>query len=95
LAGAVLVELASRGRISLADGTVTVVDATPVGDPVLDRGLASLVAGGAGLRTQEWINWLREGLRDATLVHLVQAGVLRREPHKVLWVVPDERFPPV
>jgi hypothetical protein len=90
MAGAVLIELTTRGRVSTTGETVTVLDRTPTGDPVLDHGLGALPA---EMRSQEAINLLREGLRDATLDQLVAAGVLRRERHKILWVIPDERFP--
>jgi hypothetical protein len=42
LAGAVLADLALDGRIDLVDRRVSVTDATPLGDPVLDVALARI-----------------------------------------------------
>ncbi|HWS33873.1 MAG TPA: GPP34 family phosphoprotein [Actinoplanes sp.] len=91
LAGAALIDLARLGRVAVAAGSVTVTGRAPTGDPTLDHALRALPDDGLG--NEEAINRLREGLRQATVEPLVAGGVLRREKHRLLWVIPDERFP--
>ncbi|WP_329108844.1 GPP34 family phosphoprotein [Micromonospora sp. NBC_01699] len=93
LAGAVLVELAIAGRLSPVDGVLRVLDPTPTGDPVVDRGLAEIVGSRTELSALNWVNRLREWVRDAVLDRLVERGLLRRTEQRVLWVFPTTRFP--
>ncbi|GAA5187501.1 hypothetical protein GCM10023322_36010 [Rugosimonospora acidiphila] len=93
LAGAVLVELALAGRVEVADGMLTVVDRAPTGDPVLDATLARIAEREPPRTPKDWVGDLRTGLREQILGRLVGAGVLRREPGRVLWVFPATRYP--
>ncbi|WP_203706999.1 GOLPH3/VPS74 family protein, partial [Asanoa iriomotensis] len=92
LAGAVLVELAAAGRISLSGGRVSVTDPKATGDPVLDHGLRRITGYGREATPGELLDGIRGGLRDLVLDGLVARGVLRREPHRVL-LVPLPRYP--
>jgi hypothetical protein len=92
LAGAVLVELAARGRIRLAGGRVQVGDATDTGDPVLDHGLRRIAGYGRTATPTDLLDAVRCGLRDLVLDGLVARGVLRREPQRGP-LVPLPRFP--
>jgi len=92
LAGAVLVELAGAGRISLAGGRVRLDEPATTGDPVLDHGLRAITGYGREATPAELLDAIRGGLRDLVLDRLVARGVLRREPHRIL-LVPLPRFP--
>ncbi|MER7282790.1 GPP34 family phosphoprotein [Dactylosporangium sp. NPDC000244] len=92
LAGAVLLDLALAGRIELAEDRVTVTDPTPTGDPVVDEALARIAAGEQPRKADAWIQPLADGLRAKVLDRQVEAGVLRKEQDRVLWVFPRTRF---
>ncbi|MGC9667949.1 GOLPH3/VPS74 family protein [Planosporangium sp. 12N6] len=91
LAGALLMELALAGRVDVADKRVTVTDAAPTGDPVVDEALARI--GAEHRKPQDWVIRLAKGLPGRLLDGLVEAGVLRREQDRVLWVFPRTRYP--
>ncbi|MEU1836381.1 GOLPH3/VPS74 family protein [Micromonospora chersina] len=92
LAGAVLLELALAGRVEVVDGRLAVTDPAPTNVPLLDRALAT-VAGDRPRKPKDWIARLGKGLPDRVLDGLVDAGVLRRESDRVLWVFPRTRYP--
>nr|BFE58078.1 GPP34 family phosphoprotein [Dactylosporangium thailandense] len=92
LAGAVLLDLALAGRVDIAEDRVTVRDATPTGDPVADEALARIAAGEKPRKADAWIQPLADGLRAKVLDRQVEAGVLRKEQDRVLWVFPRTRF---
>jgi hypothetical protein len=93
LAGALLMELMLAGRLAVPDQRVVVTDPSPTGDPLTDQALARIAADRRGRRPKGWIDPLSNGLRDRALDRLVQAGLLRREADRVLWVFPRTRFP--
>lgn len=95
LAGAVLVELAMRGRIDVSAGKVTVLDASATGEPVLDGVLDRIEREGKARKPEWWVGKLRSGLRARLLARLMQRGVLRLERHKVLGLFPVRRYPSV
>ena len=99
LAGAVLIELALLGRVRVAEkneavraGRLMVVPGAEPGHPVLRSGLATL-DDRAGRKPQHVIDALAKSLRDRLADSLVEAGVLRREKHKVLGLFPTRRLP--
>ncbi|MET7965926.1 GPP34 family phosphoprotein [Micromonospora sp. NPDC005305] len=92
LAGAVLLELALAGRVEVTGGRLRVADPAPTGVPLLDQALAT-VGGDRPRKPKDWIGRLAKGLPDRVLDGLVDAGVLRRESERVLWVFPRTRYP--
>lgn len=95
LSGAVLVELALSGRIGIADNRVEVLKQQPTGDAIVDAALVSIGADGKRRKPNDWIGRLTDGLREQLLERQIEAGVLRREEGKVLWVFPHTTFPTV
>jgi hypothetical protein len=95
LAGAVLMDLEVRGRITADAAHLTVIDPTPTGEPLLDPTLAQLAA--AGPRDPRcWVRKLAEqgdALYDAALASLVARGVLKEVCEKFLWVLETRRYP--
>lgn len=91
-AGALLVELALAERIDVVGKKVTVLDAAPLGEPVLDRALAR-IADDKPRKPAHWIDKLSRKLTDQVLDGLVARGVLRREETRVLLLFPRTRFP--
>lgn len=93
LAGALLMELMLADRVTVSEKRTVVTDPTPTGDPLADQALALIAANRRGRKPKDWIGPVSNGLRDRVLDRLVQAGLLRREQDKVLWLFPRTRFP--
>ena len=95
LAGAVLMELAARGRIDLENPAVSVLDPTPVGDDVLDQSLDLIASAKKTRRVAHWVRRLSKSAkliwRDA-LRKLCQRGILERRESKFLGLVPVRRY---
>ncbi|WP_327000122.1 GPP34 family phosphoprotein [Dactylosporangium sp. NBC_01737] len=92
LAGAVLLDLMLADHLHLADNRVVVTDPTPTGDPVADAALDRIAADTKPRKPDAWIQPLTDGLRARLLERQVEAGVLRVERDKVLWVFPRTRY---
>ena len=96
LAGALLAELDLQERIALTMRTVTVRDATSVGEPLLDETLA-LVAGNTRQRNAK--GWVEEvahrvkHVRERLCEGLVARGVLHREEHSTLLLFHRVHYP--
>jgi hypothetical protein len=99
LAGAVLIELALRERIRVAEkgetvraGRLVLKPGAAPGHPVLDDALR-LLSAREGRKPKDVLGPLAKGLRARLTGSLVDAGVLRREMRKVLGFFPTERLP--
>lgn len=99
LAGAVLVDLAERGHVRIAEdgddvrtGRLVVADAGSTGDDVLDDGLG-VVRAKEGKKPDAALESLRKGLRERILERLDAAGELERVDRKALGVVSYTRWP--
>ncbi|WP_026912169.1 GOLPH3/VPS74 family protein [Patulibacter minatonensis] len=99
LAGGVLVELAIRGHVRVADdgedvkeGRLVVETDGSTGDDLLDDGL-EIVRGKEGRRPKASLEKLRKGLRERVLERLEAAGELRRDEKKALGIVSYTRWP--
>ncbi|GAA0808480.1 GOLPH3/VPS74 family protein [Spirilliplanes yamanashiensis] len=93
LGGALLLELALAGRVDVDGNRVVVVDASPVGEPLIDAALARVAAEQKPRKPGHWVDKLRRGARDAVLERLVAQGTLDRAEQKVLWVFPRTQYP--
>jgi len=103
IGGAVLAELAVRGRIDTEPKRLFVTDPTPTGDPLLDPVLAWIAADPGPSPEDDiphdsrwWIETLgREAdpIRDAIFARLVAHGILREETGRFLWIFPERRYP--
>lgn len=96
LAGALLMELALAGRLDTDRDRLILVDAAPTGDAVLDAALARLAAPGAPTDARGAIPLLARdaaAARAVILERLVARGVLQRVDERLLWILPDRRYP--
>jgi hypothetical protein len=93
LAGAILVELAMAGRVTVVDGKLSVLDLAPTGDPIFDEVLARIASVETPLKPERWVAKLRSGLRDKVLARLIGRGALRFEEVPVLRVFSVRRYP--
>ena len=96
LAGAVLLELTLRGSLRAVDGKLVVVDATPTGDDILDQALRRIQASKRDRPPRVWVDKLSRSIKDLKsrlLERLVDAGVLRCEERRILWLFRADRYP--
>jgi hypothetical protein len=91
LGGALLLDLALHDRVALVDAHVTVVDKTPTGDALLDAALRGIAGESRAYGPDHWVRHLARRARHAVQGRLVDAGVLRRDDHRVLGVIPMHR----
>lgn len=94
LAGALLLDLVLAGRIDVVGRHVAVVDPTPTGDDLVDAVLRRIGTDRTPRRPKDWISRLAKGVRPPVIRRLIDAGVLRQETDKVLWVFSLTRYPP-
>jgi hypothetical protein len=94
MAAAVLIELALAGRIAYADGSLTVVDPTPTGEPVADEVLGRIAAD-TPHTPSSWVQRLRHGLRDRILGDLCRQGVVQDVDETELGFIHVHRYPVV
>lgn len=93
LGGAVLFDLALQGRVGLVDAHVAVLDRTPLGHPVLDKALTVIGAESRAHDPDYWVRRFAKKARRAIEDRLVETGVLRRDDHRVLGIIPVHRTP--
>ena len=96
IGGALLLDLATRERIS-TDGAgakvrLTVADAAPTGDALLDEALSRLA--GKPVRAQNAVERLARRTRTPVLERLVERGLVRREQRRLLGIFPITTWPP-
>lgn len=101
LAGAVLLDLATAGRVDVAGpgervkaGRLVVRDPRPTGDAVLDEGLRRIAEKGPR-KPAAVLPQMAEKLRPELLARLVDRGVLRVQEGKVLGIFPTTSWPAV
>jgi Golgi phosphoprotein 3 len=98
IAGGILMELALLGRIDTDLKSLFIVDATPVGDDLLDPILQEISAQPEQQSSAWWIDWLSKRHGDfveRVLARLVAAGILRQEERRFLWVFSRRAYPQV
>ncbi|MGH3759261.1 GOLPH3/VPS74 family protein [Actinophytocola sp.] len=99
LAGAVMLELALLERVRVTEkgesgraGRLVLRTGPAPAHPVLATGL-DVLRDREGRKPEYVLNALAKGLRERLADGLVEAGVLRREWHKVLGLFPTRRLP--
>jgi len=106
LAGGVLMDLALENRIDTDLEELVLVDATPIGDSLLDPALAEIEAAektgmeeaGEKRGARFWVvrTARRAGvIREEALSRLVALGVLERRDDRFLWVFRSRRYPTI
>jgi Golgi phosphoprotein 3 len=96
--GAIVAELLLEGRIRATEEKkpkLEVVDATPLGDPVLDEVLAEMAEAKKLRKGADWVRRLgtRSKLKERIAAELVRKKVLRQEQGKILWIFDTTRYP--
>lgn len=93
LGGALLTELVVRERLDLDDrGRLRVVDAGPVGEPLLDRALL-LLTERQGKKPKDVLGGVGKKLEQPLLDSLARRELIRPEPVKALGLTLTTRWP--
>ena len=95
MAGGVLMDLALDNRIDTDLEKLALVDATPVGDSLLDPTLADIAAVGDH-PARFWIERTAERantIREEALSRLIALGILEARDDRFLWVFRSRRYP--
>ncbi|GAA4287529.1 GOLPH3/VPS74 family protein [Georgenia daeguensis] len=99
LAGAVVLELADRGKVRLTEpdeevkaGRLVVADTSPTGDDVLDTALGNLAARKPD-KPKNVLAAVAKGLHRRLLERLAERGILRVEEDRVLGIIPRTSWP--
>ncbi len=98
IAGAILMDLALRGRLDCDLQRLVVVDSTPVGEEILDGPLAEIAGAADEADARTWVVRLSarsKQVQEAALARLVERGILRVEDRNFLWVFGSRRYPMV
>ncbi|NUM81220.1 GPP34 family phosphoprotein [bacterium] len=98
MAGALVMELALRGKIHI-DGTqrITLIETTSCGDELLDDVLACLLKKNTERTMNHWVTMLLEKfsklkIKERLLHNLSRKGILQREEKLFCGVVPYNRY---
>ena len=86
LAGAILIDLALESRIDTDPDSLSLLDATPLGDDLLDPVLAEIAASDALRPAGFWVSHVAErgvDVRDQALARLAAQGILEVEEGEV------------
>src|SRR3954466_15234598 len=92
MSAAVLVDLALAGRIAYQNGFLTVIDPSPIGDPIADSVLAKAAEDDPHTPAQ-WLQRLRHRLRNRVLEDLVARGVVRDVDETQMEYIHVHRYP--
>ena len=100
-AGAVLMDLAMENRIDTDLDSLFLIDATPIGDSLLDPTLAEIAAQAETEEKRDARFWVTStarsapAIREEALSRLVEEGILEHQDDRFLWVFRSRRYPSV
>ena len=97
IAGGVLMDLAMENRIDTDLENLILVDATPIGDSLLDPTLAEIEAGEKH-NARFWVEHTARRahvIQEEALSRLVARGILERQDDRFLWVFRSRRYPAI
>lgn len=95
-AGAVLLELAVRDKIDIDGDYLRVKDSAREPEEALNQAMSLIKASDKTRKVKHWLDVLgrKAGeMKEATLRRLIERGVLRKEEHKILWIIPNNKYP--
>ncbi|MBZ5575625.1 MAG: GPP34 family phosphoprotein [Acidobacteriia bacterium] len=96
LVGAVFFDLALARKIDTDTEQIQILDASPTGNPTLDRVLTEMRGRPEVKTVRNWIEALfqsKDDLEGQALASLIERGILLHEKTKRLWIIDVERFP--
>ncbi len=96
LAGAIIMDLSLMKRIEMDGKNVVLSDASLTGDEILDEAIGNIGSSPKSRPIQHWVarpGKLAVKVKERLLERLVQKGILKKEEHHFLWLIPYNRFP--
>ncbi len=96
LAGAVLLELALREKVSIEGDYVKINDSATVTEIALNKALEYLKEKAKSVKVKDVITaFARQAgeFKQDVLQRLINKGILKKEEHKILWIIPNNKYP--
>ena len=96
IAGAIILELTLKNKIEIVDKKVIVKSRRAVGEPLLDLFLNKIIQSKKQRSLSHWIQSFGNKERDIkkeTLKKLMTHGILTKREDKILWVIPNTKYP--
>jgi golgi phosphoprotein 3 len=95
LAGAILLEMALREKVDISGENLKLIHDEYEVEMVINKVIDQIKLK-PGKKVKDWIEILAkqaEELKQDTLLRLQNKGILRKEEHKILWVIPNNKYP--
>lgn len=95
-AGAVLLELAVRDKIDIEGDYLHLKNNAEEPEVALNKAVALIRASGKTKKVKHWLDAFAHKageMTQDTLKRLIERGVLRKEEHKILWIIPNNKYP--
>ena len=92
--GSVLMDLALENRVDTDLETLVLLDATPIGDSLLDPMLAEIAQEPEPRGPRYWVERAgsrEEEIREGAVQRLIERGILERHEDRILWVFHAQR----
>ena len=95
-AGAVLLELALRDKIAIDGDYVRLKSSSHEPEVALNKTIDLIAASEKTRKTKDWLGKIAQKageMKNDTLQRLIDRGILRKEEHKILWIIPNNKYP--
>ncbi|GAB5523023.1 MAG: hypothetical protein Roseis2KO_08950 [Roseivirga sp.] len=95
-AGAVLLELAVREKIDIDGDYLHLKSHSQEPEAALNQAINLIRESDKTKKVKHWLDALARKageMKQATLQRLIERGVLRKEEHKILWIIPNNKYP--
>ena len=96
LAGAVLLELAVSEHIEVVNERIKLAGHTVTGNQVLDEVIDGISSVTDEKKTKYWIEKVAKKakhIKEVTLQCLIEKGILSKKESKILWIIPNNKYP--
>lgn len=96
IAGAIILELALKGKIEITDNRAKVKETSKTGDKVLDTYFDLIIQSNRERKIKTWIEKLGEKAKQVkkdTLEKLIENRILVKKQEKFLWVFTYNKYP--
>ncbi|OEK04483.1 GOLPH3/VPS74 family protein [Roseivirga misakiensis] len=94
--GAILLELALREKIAVEGDYVRLIDSALEKEVALNKVIELLKTSTEPIKIKKLITKLAKmanELKEDTLKRLMNKGILKKEEHKILWIIPSNKYP--
>jgi hypothetical protein len=94
--GAILLELALREKINIVNDKVVLVNDAYEKEMVINKTIDMIKTSEKDRKIKYWVNKLSDNARqmkDDTLKGLMNKGILGKEDSKILWIIPNTKYP--